>query len=90
MKALYLVVLAALLSGCGNQIDDLCERSCECEGCDAEECKEQAKELEELADAFGCGGAYDAFIDCVDDTAECVDGDFQPDDSCQDELDACE
>jgi hypothetical protein len=83
------LALGLATTACGSKIGDLCERSCECEGCDVGECEDQAEALEDAASKAGCGSEFDDFIDCVDDSGECVDGNFETADECEDFFESC-
>lgn len=75
----FLLLLAPALTApaCGGaSISDICERVVECEGGGADavdDCIEEAEELQDQAEALGCGSEFDEFLACADDELTCGD-----------------
>ncbi|MBW2456414.1 MAG: hypothetical protein JRI68_17975 [Deltaproteobacteria bacterium] len=79
------------LGGCGTSFADLCEDICDCEGCtddELEECIEEGEELEQDAEASGCGDEFEEWVECIDDGFVCEDGDVELEGDC-DQLKDC-
>ena len=92
-------VLAAALTflvslpGCGTSFEDLCDDACDCEGCnDAtyDLCVEYGETYEELAEDYGCEDEFDDYVECLIDTATCIDRDYDlHEDQCEHEWRSC-
>lgn len=71
--------------GGGASIEEVCEKVASCDDSQtAEQCVEQAEALREQAESAGCEDALDDFVNCANDTFECVEGEVQVD--CNSEL----
>lgn len=71
--------LALSLAHCSSTYSDLCEKQKDCEGGndkDVDACVEQARGLEEVAEAYGCSDAFDKQIDCVAAKSTCTEKNF--------------
>jgi hypothetical protein len=63
--------------GCGDSVDVLCERSCDCVGCseaERDECSTTFDRQEKFADDRGCGEPYADYLACLEAELECKDG----------------
>lgn len=70
-------VLALVAGGCGASVEAVCEKVCECEGCNdekLEECVDQVSDLEAAADDRGCSSEFDDYLSCTDEELECKNG----------------
>ena len=79
------MLVATALVGCGPYADYCFERTTCAGGNDADvaACEVEVRRAEELADAYGCGDAFDSYQSCVETTALCRDGAYaQPSDRC--------
>jgi hypothetical protein len=84
--------LAAVSTGCGTSIADICDERCDCEGCsdwEYDECVREGERWEEEAERVGCEAEFDAYVDCIDDTWYCDRGDFEVREDCYRELYGC-
>ena len=87
-----LVAVAALSTvGCGGpSIGDICSKVAACEGSDVAECQSEGEQLERAAVNAGCGDAFDDWVECLDSTFQCVDGDTETSEACQELIEDCE
>jgi hypothetical protein len=71
LRALAVVSLA-ITTGCGADIDGICETfEDQCNDLvDADECIADGERLEEAAEDAGCEDQFDDYLSCVDDTIE--------------------
>ncbi|MBL8742303.1 MAG: hypothetical protein JNK04_14440 [Myxococcales bacterium] len=70
-----LVAIAGALAGCGSTAESICDRACECTGCNADQradCTNLAEDAELDAEQTGCLGEYDDLLACYDSSFECV------------------
>ena len=64
-------------AGCGNgvAVTDLCQRLCDCSGCNATQrqaCESGFNDSQKLAGDKGCADAYDTYLSCIDEHFQCV------------------
>jgi len=81
--AMALLVLPWACGG-GASIQDVCEKVAGCTDQTTEECVQETKDLEQQASKAGCSDTLSDFVDCANDTFECLEGEPQFD--CQSEL----
>ena len=89
------IALLMALTSCGVSVEDLCEDMCDCEGCsDAEldECIEEGEAFEEAVDYYGCSSEFEDYMECIDDNAECLNGDWEVrnDEECENTMESCD
>ncbi len=75
LAAEFIGTLWLVLGGCGSTAESICDRACECTGCNADqrtECTNLAEKAELDADQKGCLGEYDDLLACYDSNLECV------------------
>lgn len=74
MRSVVFPLILSLVA-CGSTSQKLCKKSSECmDGYDYDTCLSEYEELEEIADAMGCGDVLAEFAKCNAKEAECVDG----------------
>jgi hypothetical protein len=62
-------------AGCGSTAESLCDRVCECTGCNDDkrkECSDFAEDAELDAEQADCLAEYDELVSCYDSSFECV------------------
>jgi len=77
-----LLVLAALMAGCGGSVGSYCEEAKNCEGgndLDEEACNLRGDEIADLADVTNCTGEYDDYFECIDEGSRCNNDRYQTD-----------
>lgn len=80
-------------SGCGVSADEICEIKCGCEGCSQEQrddCIADVETTTSKAEDLGCSTQYADWLQCVEEEAECRNGDTFAWDGCDIEEDALE
>jgi hypothetical protein len=81
------VVGSLLVVACSSQatVADLCDKSCECTGCDETQrasCESDSNDVMAEARSAGCEDAMKALLDCYADEAVCANGELSEDDAC--------
>lgn len=69
------VLFALVGAGCGSTAESLCDRACECTGCNEDErkaCSDFAEDAQLDAEQADCLGEYDDLLGCYDANFECV------------------
>jgi hypothetical protein len=62
-------------AGCGSTAESLCDRACECTGCNEDQrkaCTDLAEDSELNAEQADCLSEYDELLSCFDSSFECV------------------
>lgn len=78
-------------SGCGVSADEICEVKCNCQGCSEEQrddCVADVDATVAKAENLGCSTEYSTWLSCVEQEAECRNGDTFTWDGCEIEEDA--
>lgn len=75
------LALSALVTGCGDDCESLCEDGNECEGVEEKvDCGKFCEDLEKLVEAAGCEDQYDDSLSCASDQDDVCKAD---DNSCE-------
>jgi hypothetical protein len=64
-----------VMQGCGSRAESICDRACECTGCNEtqrQDCTDFAEHAELDAEQSDCLAEYDEVLACYDDSFECV------------------
>jgi hypothetical protein len=78
-------------SGCGVSADEICNVKCKCEGCSQEQrddCESDVNATVNKAQDLGCSSEYANWLSCVEQEAECRNGETFAWDGCEIEEDA--
>lgn len=78
-------------AGCSVSADEICNVKCSCEGCsqaEHDDCVADVNETVAKAEDLGCSAQYSDWLGCVEEEAECRNGDTFAWDGCEIEEDA--
>lgn len=82
------LVWAGSLVGCGGAEGELCAIADECvngNDADLDACENDLSTAADVAAVYDCSAEWDELIACAIDNNDCNDGEFEIDDSCEDE-----
>lgn len=71
------VMTMLVAPGCGSPINSVCKAQCDCLGCNdsaLQNCIDQGKAEQKVADNLGCGGLFDDAAACVQKNGVCFPG----------------